>query len=79
MFLNGSVVGTSKFLHFWRPSEYAIWDSNIRAALGISQYRDALTSFEYYLHDIRMFCSARTESIREVEFALFNVGSNGKT
>jgi len=32
-FVNNSSVGTSKFLHFWRPSEFPIWDINVSAAL----------------------------------------------
>lgn len=31
--VNGSLVGTSKLLHFIDPSTYAIWDSNVRKYL----------------------------------------------
>jgi hypothetical protein len=33
--INGSVVGTSKFLHFLNPAVMPIWDTNIGAAFGI--------------------------------------------
>jgi len=34
--INGSVVGTSKFLHFLNPNVLPIWDSRIASVFGIS-------------------------------------------
>lgn len=34
-FVNGSVVGTSKFLHFLNPSAVPIWDSRVARNFGI--------------------------------------------
>lgn len=34
-FVNGSVVGTSKFLHFLNPSAIPIWDSRVARNFGI--------------------------------------------
>jgi len=34
-FVNGSVVGTSKFLHFLNPTVAPIWDSRVARALGL--------------------------------------------
>jgi hypothetical protein len=73
-FLNGSVVGTSKFLHFWKPENFAIWDSNIRSALKLSAYGNALEQFSDYLVDIRRYANEKNLTLREVEFALFRHG-----
>ena len=34
-FVNGSVVGTSKFLHFMNPDSIPIWDSRVARSFGI--------------------------------------------
>jgi hypothetical protein len=78
-FLNRSVVGTSKFLHFWRPEEYAIWDSKIWRSLKVGGPVNSIDSYVKYLHDIHLFCSREKLRIREVEFALFNLVKNGQT
>jgi hypothetical protein len=36
--VNGSAVGTSKFLHFLNPQIVPIWDSKIKRAYGFPQY-----------------------------------------
>jgi hypothetical protein len=36
-FVNQSIVGTSKFLHFWNPNEFAIWDSRVRRGLKLNE------------------------------------------
>lgn len=73
-FLNNSISGTSKFLHFWRPNEYAIWDSNVRLALGGSRHYGSIGQYVSYLSDIRAFAKANNTSIRTVEVALFQRG-----
>ena len=35
-FINGSIVGTSKFLHFSFPKVFPIWDSRVAKAIGFS-------------------------------------------
>jgi hypothetical protein len=76
-FLNNSVVGSSKFLHFWRPDKYAIWDSNIAKVLELKTNSEE--HYENYLHDIRHFAAtSRRKSIRYIEFALFREGRRQK-
>ena len=48
--VNGSTVGTSKFLHFIAPKIFPIWDSNIALVFGItSSYKinDPCTYLDY--------------------------------
>jgi len=75
-FLNGSVVGTSKFLHFWKPSEYAIWDSRIHDYLGWPGTTNSKRLYQTYLEKIRTFVKARSLELREVEVALFRQKEN---
>src|SRR5665647_1926374 len=48
--VNGSTVGTSKFLHFIAPKIFPIWDSNIALVFGITSYyeiNDPCTHLDY--------------------------------
>jgi hypothetical protein len=46
--VNGSTVGTSKFLHFVAPEIFPIWDSNIALVFGmISKINDPITYIDY--------------------------------
>jgi hypothetical protein len=46
--INGSTVGTSKFLHFVAPDIFPIWDSNIALVFGItSKINDPATYLDY--------------------------------
>lgn len=79
-FVNRSVVGTSKFLHFWRPQYFSIWDSRVRDALvGACPVRKAQDEVkEYYsamreLHP-RVDDKKRAKSMRKTELKLFRIG-----
>lgn len=76
-FLNRSYVGTSKFLHFCWPEHYAIWDSNIKLALGWSgPEKQSFYRYQRYMH---VFCKERgSYTLRLVEFALFRLGKEQK-
>lgn len=37
-FVNGSVVGTSKFLHFLNPNVAPIWDRRVASTLGVTPW-----------------------------------------
>jgi hypothetical protein len=46
--VNGSTVGTSKFLHFVAPEIFPIWDSNIALVFGAtSKINDPATYLDY--------------------------------
>ena len=77
-FLNRSYVGTSKFLHFAWPDEYAIWDSNVHKALDWPSVTNSKLNFETYQRHMRKFCSDMKKSLREVEVALFREGKKLK-
>lgn len=46
-FVNGSVVGTSKFLHFLNPNVAPIWDRRVARAIGAGPWNPARYS-EYW-------------------------------
>lgn len=51
-FVNGSVIGTSKFLHFLMPAQIPIWDSNVARAMGLLwpyQYANSAAYRSYLL------------------------------
>ena len=83
-FINGSHVGTSKFLHFWKPDCFAIWDINVARALIAdkdiaSKLRhdqiECFGSVEKYQKLIRAFvASNQTFTIRAIEQILFKRG-----
>ena len=73
-FLNGSYIGTSKFLHFWRPDGFAIWDRNIHKALDLSGAVNAKANFEDYQHDICEYRDQHGGDLRDIEFRLFCAG-----
>lgn len=88
--INGSVVGTSKFLHFLNPAVMPIWDSNIGSAFGIkSRYNiakpDTYLKYGDLLHSrlasdityppaFREFVGRDVSTLRELEFLLFFYG-----
>lgn len=72
-FCNNSFVGTSKFLHFWRPWEFAIWDSRICNILGWGRVTDTIDNFLTYQDFCRRISTERPNlSLREVEQSLFS-------
>ena len=40
LFINNSVVGMSKFLHFSFPDEYPIWDSRVESVLNKTKHSE---------------------------------------
>jgi hypothetical protein len=79
-FLNRSVVGTSKFLHFWAPNYFAIWDSRICTVLYGHPVANNVALYREYSSNIRQYAKSKTKTLREVEFALFATqGSDGQT
>lgn len=83
-YINGSFVGTSKFLHFSFPASFAIWDMNVARAL-VSRHEDAqklrrdqiekANVVAQYQQVIREYCSERDDvKLREIEAALFRFG-----
>ncbi|MGA9796267.1 MAG: hypothetical protein WBQ17_12115 [Rhizomicrobium sp.] len=58
-FVNNSVVGTSKFLHFSNPNVFPIWDSRIARCVGLRH--------QYQLNDVGNYLSygrAMSEALR---------------
>ncbi|WP_155805953.1 hypothetical protein [Erythrobacter litoralis] len=83
-FINGSVIGTSKFLHFLRPETFAIWDTNVAIALAypdswsgaakapVHRSVDNEDRYRKYLRGLSL--AQNSENLRELEFALFRLG-----
>ncbi|MEM8827042.1 MAG: hypothetical protein AAGD40_08995 [Pseudomonadota bacterium] len=71
--LNNSPTGTSKFLHFWRPNKFAIWDQRVAKALGVGYRVREPKIVELYQRWITSFRFEKI-SIREIEVALFLKG-----
>ena len=71
-FANGSVVGTSKFLHFAFPDRYPIWDSRVRRAL-VGKCADTNPVEEYRQYRIALTDYSRQQGreMRDVEQELF--------
>ncbi len=79
-FLNNSYVGTSKFLHFWSPTTFAIWDSRICKTLHGHGRANHLALYADYNRNIIRYSDERTISVREVETVLFLASkSDGQT
>ncbi|MES2136638.1 MAG: hypothetical protein V4502_06210 [Pseudomonadota bacterium] len=78
-FANGSVVGTSKFLHFAFPDEYPIWDSRVRRALvGECPCRDSIGEYREYREALMDYADQEGRDMREVEQDLFWLDWNAK-
>jgi len=86
--VNGSTVGTSKFMHFVAPEIFPIWDSNIALVFGItSKINDPATYLDYCAEVHRRLdepidwpskLRGRDEisDIRKMEFCLYAYGKN---
>lgn len=87
-FVGGSLIATSKFLHFVNPSRYAMWDANIARAAYRYTWHQCNRSDRYieYLDDIeRLKLESKLRgrirdaigtggALRYKEFALFHLG-----
>lgn len=89
--INGSIVGTSKFLHFAAPSVFPMWDRYVASSLGISisSYRSVDRYCQYFhaAHEwlaknalpspiAQVINAASLTPIRKVELALFWEGQH---
>ncbi|MEM9087036.1 MAG: hypothetical protein AAGB23_14035 [Pseudomonadota bacterium] len=70
-FLNNSYVGTSKFLHFWKPEEYAIWDSRICDVLGWGHNANTKANFDKYQAYASKLAKEKGLTMRKIEQSLF--------
>jgi hypothetical protein len=89
--VNGSTVGTSKFLHFVAPEIFPIWDSNIASVFGITSkinnpatYIDYCDAVHRWLDDTAKPITWPAEfqgpkkisDVRKIEFCLYAYGKN---
>lgn len=89
-FVSGSLVGTSKFLHFLNPKCFAIWDSNVARAGYRRQNTTSLKRYLEYLEDLTelrlpkavsnkiSILMPKATEMRIKEFALFQLGIKEK-
>ena len=88
--VNGSIVGTSKFLHFLNPEIFPIWDSKIGRVFGAHR-RDLVEKIERYLgycstvaasidavypEDYAQFVGSGVSPVRRLELLLFLYGQS---
>ena len=87
-FVGGSLIATSKFLHFFKPSRYAMWDTNVARVAYRCSWRECNRAERYieYLNDIKGLnlhdalrkrvrnVIGNTSAMRCKEFALFQLG-----
>lgn len=82
-FLGGSVIGSSKFLHFTRPDRFPIWDANVARALAFrSRWGKTAPAVAWATINSTARYRTYTEAmripsdyeIRDKEFALFRIG-----
>ncbi|MBY0582233.1 MAG: hypothetical protein K2P68_04850 [Sphingomonas sp.] len=74
-FVNESVVGTSKFLHFWNPQEFPIWDSRVRRTLlRDAPLGDPIEEYNSYRAAMKQAATRLQRDLRDIEYHLFQVG-----
>jgi hypothetical protein len=87
-FVGGSLIATSKYLHFLNPRRYAIWDTNVARAAYRYSWQQCNRSERYleYLDDMKHLtlpealrqrvrtAIGTSSSMRCKEFALFHLG-----
>jgi hypothetical protein len=83
--INGSTVGTSKFLHFVAPEIFPIWDSNVACAFETTKINDPAT-YLAYCEAVHLYLDKNPElnwpkelpdgisDIRKMEFCLYAYG-----
>lgn len=88
--INGSTVGTSKFLHFVEPNVFPIWDSNIARAFEVSSKINNPDTYLAYCEAVHRYLDKNPElkwpselpdgisDIRKVEFCLYAYGKSRK-
>jgi hypothetical protein len=60
-FVNGSVVGTSKFLHFLNPSAVPIWDRRVASNFGVRD-KSQIENLKRYRCYVRLVAEATAQS-----------------
>jgi hypothetical protein len=87
-FVGGSLIATSKFLHLFMPSRYAMWDTNVARVAYRCSWQECNRAERYieYLDDIKGLelhdalrkrvrdVIGNTSAMRCKEFALFQLG-----
>ena len=69
--INNSIVGTSKFLHFKNPQQYAIWDSKVYRSITGKKYNQSqinnIENFIAYTKRLRFLASqSETEKMKTI-------------
>jgi hypothetical protein len=89
--VNGSTVGTSKFLHFVEPEIFPIWDSNIALAFEVSSKINDPDTYLAYCEAVHRYLEKNPElnwpsqlphgisDIRKMEFCLYAYGKSRKS
>lgn len=70
-FVNNSYIGTSKFLHFWNPQQFAIWDRRICTTLDWGVLANTKVNFMKYQGYCRDFQLQHKWRLRDIEQSLF--------
>jgi hypothetical protein len=92
-FVGGSLIATSKFLHFFNPGRYAMWDTNVARAAYRYNWQQCNRTERYieYLDDIKRLklddvlrgrvqdIIGKASALRCKEFALFQLGITEST
>ena len=74
-YVNNSIVGLSKMLHFINPNVYPIWDSNIAYIFGLKWNYQVNNVRLYMIYMIAMHnVGSENGSLREIELKLFESG-----
>lgn len=61
--VNGSIVGTSKLLHFINPVDYPIWDSKIHKLIKNTEKRSSTNDVDVYLEYLTIFQKLRKHKL----------------
>jgi hypothetical protein len=89
--INGSTVGTSKFLHFVAPEVFPIWDSNIALAFAVPSKINDPDTYIAYCEAVHRYLDNNPElrwpnelpdgisDIRKMEFCLYAYGKSLKS
>jgi hypothetical protein len=89
--INGSTVGTSKFLHFVAPEVFPIWDSNIAHAFEVTSKINDPPTYLAYCEAIHLYVGENpnliwpekipdgTSNVRKMEFCLYAYGKHLKS
>ncbi|OIQ69646.1 hypothetical protein GALL_487500 [mine drainage metagenome] len=89
--INGSIVGTSKFLHFVEPKVFPIWDSNVARAFDVPTKINDQATYLAYCEVIHLYLDKNRDlnwpkalpdgisKIRKIELCLYAYGKSLKS